>query len=148
MHEPAFHHVLVPTDGSAGSIQAARRAIRMLAGTGGRLTALFVVDELVVRELARFGGRPETEARTEMMQHGERYVRLVRDEAASEHVAADTFVRYGNPFEEIVAAAAELGVDLIAMGHVGRRGTSRVLIGSVTSHVLDYAPCPVLVVKG
>lgn len=45
------------------------------------------------------------------------------------------------------AAATHLTADLIIMGHTGRRGTTRVLIGSVTERVLDYAPCPVLVMK-
>jgi universal stress protein A len=53
----------------------------------------------------------------------------------------------GKPFEEVIAAANDLGADLIIMGHTGRRGTSRMLIGLVTQRVLDYAPCPVLVVK-
>ena len=147
MSDGPFRHILVPTDGSEPSLRAAHLAIR-LAGTAGRLTVLNVVDELVVKELARFGKRPEAEVRPELEEHGRRYVDLIREDAARDRVPAERLVRSGNPFEEIVAAARELEVDLIVMGHVGRRGTGRVLIGSVTSHVLDFAPCPVLIVKG
>ena len=43
--------------------------------------------------------------------------------------------------------ARDLGADLIAMGHVGRRSRTRVLLGSVAERVLEFAPCPVLVVR-
>ncbi len=32
------------------------------------------------------------------------------------------------------------------MGHVGRRPRARVLLGSVAERVLEFAPCPVMVV--
>ena len=38
-------------------------------------------------------------------------------------------------------------MDLIVMGTYGRRGAERILIGSVAERVIEYAPCPVLVVK-
>jgi nucleotide-binding universal stress UspA family protein len=38
-------------------------------------------------------------------------------------------------------------MDMIVMGTLGRRGAERILIGSVTQRVIEYATCPVLVVK-
>jgi nucleotide-binding universal stress UspA family protein len=38
-------------------------------------------------------------------------------------------------------------MDLIVMGTFGRRGAERILIGSVAERVIEYAGCPVLVVK-
>jgi nucleotide-binding universal stress UspA family protein len=49
--------------------------------------------------------------------------------------------------DAIVNAARALHVDLIVMGTHGRRGLSRVLIGSVTEDVVRRAPCPVLAVR-
>ena len=46
-----------------------------------------------------------------------------------------------------VFATGELGVDLIAIGQGSRSGPRRSLIGSVAARVVEYAPCPVLVVK-
>jgi hypothetical protein len=37
--------------------------------------------------------------------------------------------------------------DLVVVGSHGRSGLSRLLIGSVASHVVIHAPCSVLVVK-
>jgi nucleotide-binding universal stress UspA family protein len=112
-----------------------------------RLTLLYVIDKLVVVELVRFSKRDEKEVEAEMEEQGHRYLELGRQEADGQGVPADCQIRKGDPFEEIIAAANSLPADLIIMGHTGRRGTSRVLLGSVTERVLDYAPCPVLVMK-
>lgn len=147
MGPSVFASVLVPTDGSEASIRAAQLAIELLRGADGRLTLLFVVDAAVLSELRRFAERSEAEVETELREHGRRYLGLLENEAAAAGVATTTELREGDPFEEIVGLARELGADLIVMGHVGQRGTRRVLLGSVTQRVLDFAPCPVLVVK-
>jgi universal stress protein A len=54
-------------------------------------------------------------------------------------------VRTGVPDIDIVRAAQELGVDLIVMVTHGRKGIERLVMGSVTEHVVREAPCPVLV---
>ena len=147
--EPVFKHILVPIDGSEPSLAAAHLAVRLIqACSVGRLIVLHVVDQLVLMELVRFGSRGANEVQAELEQHGRQYLDLVSQEAEREGVAVQSQTRRGDPFEEIVAAANESGADLIVMGHTGRRGTARVLIGSVTQRVLDYAPCPVLVTKG
>jgi nucleotide-binding universal stress UspA family protein len=47
----------------------------------------------------------------------------------------------------IVNYADREKADLIVIGTRGRSGVSRMLLGSVASGVVTYAPCPVLVVK-
>jgi len=75
-------------------------------------------------------------------------LRRATEELAREGVAAEGTVRAGAAHEEIVAAAAEHGVDLII---VGRRGASgavhRALLGSTAQKVVGLAACPVLVVR-
>jgi nucleotide-binding universal stress UspA family protein len=56
-------------------------------------------------------------------------------------------VAQGDPREAIVDAAREHGVDLVVVGSHGRTGLSKLLLGSVASHVVTHAPCTVLVVK-
>jgi nucleotide-binding universal stress UspA family protein len=48
--------------------------------------------------------------------------------------------------EAIVSHAASAGVDLIVIGTHGRKGVSRLLLGSVAERVVRAAPCPVLTV--
>ncbi len=148
MNGSVFHRIVVPTDGSEGSIHAAQLAVDMLRGSPGTMALLFVVDAAVLKELHRFGERTEEEVEAELHDHGRRYLDMLQAEAKAAGVGSDTFLREGDPFAEIVALARDLEADLIVMGHVGQRGTRRVLLGSVTQRVLDFAHCPVLVVKG
>lgn len=53
----------------------------------------------------------------------------------------------GNPAEEIVRLANIHQVDLIVIGSRGLIGINRILQGSVSSEVVETAPCSVLVVK-
>ncbi len=51
------------------------------------------------------------------------------------------------PSEEIARLASELDADLIVVGTHGRRGLSRLLLGSVAEGIVRLGPCPVLVVR-
>jgi len=145
---PLFRHILVPIDGSEPSLQAVQMAMRVIELCPAcKMTVLYVIDKLVLNELVRFSKRSEQEVDVELEEQGRRYLELARSDAERQGVVAQCQTRRGDPFEEVIAAANDLRADLIIMGHTGRRGTSRVLIGSVTQHVLDYAPCPVLVMK-
>lgn len=146
--EPLFRQILVPIDGSEPSLGAVQMALRIIEHCPAcKITILYVIDKLVLTELVRFSARNEKEVEAEMEEQGRRYLDLARKEAQRKGITAQCQTHKGDPFEEIVAAANDLDADLIIMGHTGRRGTTRVLIGSVTERVLDYAPCPVLVMR-
>ncbi len=57
-------------------------------------------------------------------------------------------VKFGDTRFIIIKTAVEESVDLIVMGSQGRTGAKRLLLGSVSCSVCEYAPCPVLIVKG
>ena len=60
---------------------------------------------------------------------------------------ADARIVQGDPREALVETARHEGADLIVVGSHGRTGLTKLLIGSVASHVVSHAPCNVLVVK-
>lgn len=53
----------------------------------------------------------------------------------------------GDPRDAILETAEALHADLIIMGTHGRRGVSRMVLGSVAEHIVRRAPCPVLTVR-
>jgi nucleotide-binding universal stress UspA family protein len=55
-------------------------------------------------------------------------------------------IREGPVVQTIIEAAAELQADMIAMPTKAQGGVFGALRGSVTSKVLDHAPCPVLAI--
>ena len=56
-------------------------------------------------------------------------------------------MKIGEPYNLIISAAKAKKADLIVMGSHGRRGLSRLLMGSVTERVIGHAKCAVLVIK-
>ena len=60
---------------------------------------------------------------------------------------AEPFCKIGHPAEEIMKVASKQKADLIVMGARGLGTIDRVLLGSVSMQVLQYAHCPVLVVR-
>jgi nucleotide-binding universal stress UspA family protein len=58
-----------------------------------------------------------------------------------------THRRTGHPGEVISAYAAELGAELVILGARGHGPIDRALLGSVSSYVVDHAPCAVLVAR-
>ena len=148
MVEPVFHHILVPTDGSEHSVHAAQLAFRLAQLHRARVTLLYVVDEQVVEELDRLSAHNHSiDGRQDLREQGLQYLAFLENLARNCGLEVNVEVREGEPYEEIVALAGAAAVELIVIGHVGRRGPRRVLIGSVTERVMEFAACPVLVVK-
>lgn len=69
-----------------------------------------------------------------------------REQLLRRHVEANYHEVLGEPADELVQKAEELGADLIVVGRGGRSPIRR-LLGSVSTRVLRRAPCDVLVVS-
>ena len=62
-------------------------------------------------------------------------------------IQINTNLLTGYPAEQIVAFAEEHKPDLVILGARGLRSTLGILLGGVAQQVVEYAPCPVLVVR-
>jgi nucleotide-binding universal stress UspA family protein len=142
-----FHNILVPTDGSQPSVAAGQLAVQLAALHRARLTFVYVVDTSVVEALAHTPGKMAEHVEQELELTGQRYLNYLSRLAVNADLEANQVIRHGVPYSEIERLAREQQVDLIVIGQVGHRGPRRILIGSVTERVIEYAPCPVLVVK-
>lgn len=71
-----------------------------------------------------------------------------RDEARARGAArAEIVILRGEPLEEILGYLAGHKADLAVVGTRGLSRGSRLLLGSVSSRLVNEAPCPVLVVR-
>ena len=133
--------ILLATDLTVASREATDRAIDL----AGRLDArLLIVNVLEKRRLAGSGSHERVDqARAEREAH---LVKVVRDARAA-GVTAEFLVWEGDPGGSIAAAAEAEGADLVVVGTRGRSGAERMLLGSVSDHVVRHAGCPVLVVR-
>ena len=143
----AFRRILMATDFSDASQPAWDTALALAADTGA---ALYVVHAYEPPNLIHTGGimpgQYEAWDQNVRAAANEKLDDLVA-EALKTGVQADRTVEAGFPEEAIVKAAGEFGADLIVMGTHGRRGVSRVFMGSVAARVVATAPCPVLTVR-
>ena len=62
-------------------------------------------------------------------------------------VPITSIVENGEPGPTICAVASQIGDDVIVEGSHGDGWLQRVLLGSVSTHVLHHAPCAVLVMR-
>lgn len=137
--------ILIPTDGSDCSLRAADVGVSLAKLLGAKIIVIYAIDIIILEELTKAIGSKDIEK--ELKDKGERYLNYVVKLGKKEGLQTESILTKGEPHDQIVHFAKTLGVDMIVMGTYGRRGTKRILIGSVTERVIEYAPCPVLVVK-
>jgi nucleotide-binding universal stress UspA family protein len=143
-----YRKILVPTDGSSLSREAAAVAIEFARARGSELVALSVAQPTPVMpgDGAMFAdSASETRILLDLAQQN---VDQVTELARTAGVPCNGVVTLSFvPHEEIIRTAAEQGCDVIFMASHGRRGLSRLLAGSVTQNVLAYSTIPVLVLR-
>ena len=137
--------IMIPTDGSEHSVRAAEYGISIAKTVGAQVLTFFVVDDFVLDQMAKITEREAAER--ELKEDGKGYVNYIVGMATKEGVSSSALIAEGRPFEQIVHFAKDLNVDLIVMGTYGRRSAEKILIGSVAERVIEYASCPVLVIK-
>jgi nucleotide-binding universal stress UspA family protein len=136
-------HILVAYDGSAAATKAFSLALELAEKYGAELRVLAVARP------PEFGSEVETEAVIEnSKQHYHKILRPLQAVASSQRTVAIHFeVAVGHPAEQIVRHAEDWKADLVVVGHRGRTFFERWLIGSVAKHVINHAPCAVLVAR-
>lgn len=142
-----FERILVPVDGSRYSLEAVLLAARLAVVHGSSLLLLHVLDEAVMQQLSRLGGRESDSVRHEMVATAKGVLHHMAREAEKCRVPVATDLKEGTPHEVILREAEQWGADLIVMGKLGRRGVSRILLGSVAERVIEFAKLPVLLVN-
>ena len=77
----------------------------------------------------------------------EKTLARTREQLSSIHYRVDTELKLGPAAEMILERAEERKPDLIVLGAKGLRATVGILLGGVAQQVVEYACCPVLVVR-
>lgn len=146
-----FKNILVPTDGSELSRKAIRQAVQFAKEQNARVTGLHVVApyEPDIREefsVRNFVSPQEYSVKARALAR--KHLKIVEKAAAAAGVACETFhAESSHPYDEIVRTAQKRKCDLIYMASHGRRGISRLLLGSETTKVLSLSKIPVVVCR-
>jgi nucleotide-binding universal stress UspA family protein len=104
--------------------------------------------EVVAYTLVEAGGPSVIqEVQQELVKTHEELAARVERELRAAGLTTMARVERGDPRDVIVRVAEREHADLVIVGSHGRTGLPKLLMGSVASHVVTHAPCPVLVVK-
>jgi nucleotide-binding universal stress UspA family protein len=137
-----YGNILVPTDGSPGSSRAVDHGLSLAAALDATVHALSVVE----------GASLGLDVRSTLST---RELESVAADAVDDLLAnagtrgvADTVghVEHGDPTELIRDTIESSDIDAVVMGTTGRRGTDRILLGSVAENTVRSAPVPVITV--
>lgn len=144
-----FQKILVPIDGSKISLKSLAHANYLAENCHASVGVLYVVNfSLEMSSVGQIdtGGYIPDQVLEDIQETG----RVIVDKALqemSENISAEGFVEIGAPAEVIVKFCKDNGYDLIVMGSRGLGKIKEFMLGSVSSYVLHYACCPVMVAK-
>jgi nucleotide-binding universal stress UspA family protein len=146
-----YKHILIATDGSDLAQKAETTGLTLAKELGAQVTAVTVTepwDALSMAALAERGMPNPVADYDECMAAAANRILWGTGETAKIGVSCATLhVKDRHPAEGIIEAAKESGSDLVVMASHGRRGISRVLLGSQAMKVVTLSPIPVLVCR-
>jgi nucleotide-binding universal stress UspA family protein len=142
-----YKRILVPVDGSPTSIHALDEAIRLAKQANGTIRLVHVLDRIIFA-----GGETHTGDVFGLLREvGEQILQQMQEHAAVAGMEVSTYlseVQPGRVCDVVAEQAKAFDADLIVVGTHGRRGVSRLLVGSDAEQIVRMAPVPVLVVRG
>jgi len=147
-----FKHILIPTDGSKLSNEAAEAGVRLAKALGARVTGFFAAPPatpIVYKALLPVGYATPDEHQKMIEKTARSCLGVIEKAAKAAGVPCETAsVTSDFPADAIIAAATKRRCDLVFMASHGRRGLRRSsLLGSETQKVLSNGKLPVLVYR-
>jgi len=138
----AFRKILCPVDFDDNSMNALDLAAKLARQNDSTMLLLHVVSIIVAPArvtgyLDLYKSQEET-ARAKLLEIARK--RLVG-------LKYELLTAEGDPADIILRTQSRAGADLVLMASHGRRGISRMLLGSVAENVLRQSTCPVLTVR-
>lgn len=145
-----YKRILAPIDGSATSRRGLRAAIGLAKAQRARLVVLNVVDAMPILATLEGGMAYDPGVLDALRAGGRKILAAAAREAKKRGVRAKTVLVdniAGRVADAIVRQAKKARADLIVLGTHGRRGLTRVVMGSDAELVVRYAPAPVLLIR-
>jgi nucleotide-binding universal stress UspA family protein len=143
-----YKHILIATDGSELAEKAVAAGLGLAKGLGAKATAVSVSEPWAIARTCHgtvgvpFDAYENAAAgvAAKALASARRLASELGVECATVHIKEHTT-------EGILQAAANRGCDLIVMASHGRRGVSRLILGSHATRVLTNSSVPVLICK-
>ncbi len=143
-----YQRIMVAVDGSETSQRGLTEAINLAKDQQAQLAIVHVIDVVIARSGGQFlNGFMEA---TRAISHDtiEQARKMAHDAGIEPEVRAPEVVTAGYHVSDTIADEARLWhADLLVVGTHGRRGVSKMLLGSVADGIVRLAPCPLLLIR-
>ncbi|WP_319523917.1 universal stress protein [uncultured Desulfosarcina sp.] len=144
-----FKRILCPIDLKDRSDMAVKKAIQIAHQFGSEITLLNVHEEFMdkeEREMLRVSVTKMKEKYSHIASESKEEMKAIIHQLHADDIKVDYLLHSGKPEHAIVEVATELGPDLIVMCTDGRNSLKDFVVGTITQHVINASPCPVLVI--
>ena len=144
-----YKHLLIATDGSELALKAVETGLSLAKELKAKATVVTVTESWTTVVSGEMGAAFPIE---EYEQGCAASAKQVLDDVSARAKKAGVDVKVIHvkdqfPAEGIIEAAEKNGCDLIVMASHGRRGLTRMLLGSQASNVLTHSKIPVLICR-
>ena len=144
-----YKNIMIATDGSELAQKAVGQGLMLARALDAKVVVVMITEPwrsiVSVEMMASF---PIDQYEKSAAEAAASILGTVPEIARKVGIACDTLhVKDADPAEGIVATAKKLGSDLIVMASHGRRGLSRMVLGSQANKVVALSSVPVLVCR-
>lgn len=137
----SLKNILLSTDFSSASDAALPYAVEIARQFQAKIYVVHVVFPELYEALPEPAGR---KAVTQAREHAEEKMSRLLSSGRLAEVPHQGIVRTGEIWDELAEVIKEANIDLVATGTHGRRGTKKMLMGSVAEEIFRLSPLPVL----
>ena len=138
-----FKKILCPVDFSDTSIKAANNAIKFASEVKAELTFIHVLDVQTLQNIADLSGGGINDIDL-LLAEEKPVLSKLKDEAEKNGVKVNTALTRGEPVNIVLNQIKEGGFDLIIMGTHGKKGLTRLVLGSMAESIVRQSNIPVL----
>lgn len=138
--------ILIPMDGSERSKEGLDYGLERFPEADITVLHVRTIEDL--GDMGLFSGLGGGSGESEQLKEASEEILREANEIAEKHGRSiETDSTRGQPDRSIVQYADKNGFDLVIIGSHGRKGTERILLGSVAEKVVRRSPIPVLTVR-
>lgn len=143
-----YKHILIATDGSELAEKGVQAGLELAQALKAKVTAVSATEPWTAMMPSDGGvAFPVEEYEKAGAESAARILSAVGATASKQGVRCETVHVNGFPADAIVETAKTRECDLIVMASHGRRGLSKLLLGSQATRVLTLSTVPVLVCR-
>ena len=144
-----YKHILAAADGSELAMKGVEQALALAKALGARITVATVTEPWPAAAYGEMSlSFPIDAYEKGAAENAEYTLAAARTAAEKVGITCETVhIKDQYPAEGLIGAAKQCGCDLIVMSSHGRRGLSRLMLGSQANRVVILSTLPVLICR-